>query len=80
MVQRTAAADAPRRQWIQSRGWDAFWIFSGLWAPLSVLLLHAAMSGGDLHGLREAPAFHQQRALAPAQLDPRRAAVPGDAA
>jgi hypothetical protein len=61
MVQRTAAADAPRRQWIQSRGWDAFWIFSGLWAPLSVLLLHAAMSGGDLHGLREAPAFHQQR-------------------
>jgi len=34
----TAAVSFPRRGWVQSPGWDAFWMFSALWGGALLLL------------------------------------------
>jgi hypothetical protein len=57
-----AASHAPPRLavsqgWIRSPWWDAHWLFSGLWAPASVLAIYAVLYGAPLH----APAFHTER-------------------
>ena len=37
-----ALASFPRRGWVQSPGWDAFWMFSALWG--GALLLTASLA------------------------------------
>jgi hypothetical protein len=39
-----AIASFPRRGWVQSPGWDAFWMFSALWGGALLLLGSLATS------------------------------------
>lgn len=55
----TSSDALTRSPWIQSIGWDGVWMFSGLWAPASIVFVFAAQNDFALGGLQVAPAFHR---------------------
>jgi hypothetical protein len=53
-----------RKTWIGSPGWDALWIFSGLWAPLLMIFGYAAATGFTRNPLTGPTDWHERGQLA----------------